>query len=334
MKSTRVHSPAAHLGDETISYGAKLPGRKIAPIRMLCKRISRQRTMFIVAVLGLAWFLLFSYFPMWGALISFKRYDFTLGILGSPWIGFDHFREFFQDADFLNILRNTIAISLLKLVFAFPAPIILAVLLNEVVHSGYKRFVQTVSSLPHFISWVVVSGLFYQLLSPSTGPIIPFLSRLGLTKPDLLILGEAKYFWAVAVVSDIWKEIGWIAVIYLAAITAIDPTLYEAATIDGAGRFRQMRSITLPSIASTIIVLLILTVANILQANFDQIWLLRNNSVVERAEIIDTYVFVQGIQLGRYDFAAAVGLFKSAINVMLLAGANTISRRMVGSSIY
>ncbi len=300
----------------------------------LGKRFRAQRSLFFIAVVGTLWFVLFGYYPMWGSIIAFKNFDFALGIIGSPWAGLDHFREFFRDSDFWIIMRNTLCISLLKLAFAFPAPIILALLLNELTSTGYKKLVQTVTYLPHFVSWVIVAGLCYQLLSPSLGPVIPFLAKLGLVDPNLLILVEPRYFWGVAVVTDIWKEVGWNAVIYLAAITAVDPTLFEAAKIDGAGRWRQVWSITLPCIVPTVVVMLTLTIGNLFQANFDQIWLLRNDAIVPTAEVIDTHVFVQGIRLGRYDYATAVGLFKSFVSVALLVGANSVSRRLVRASIW
>ena len=297
-------------------------------------RLYEQRFLLLVAIPGLAWFLVFNYYPMWGSIIAFKNFDFRLGILRSPWIGFDHFAEFLKDPDFGAIMRNTLGISALKLVFGFPAPILLALLLNELRLGVFKKTVQTITYLPHFVSWVIITGVCSQLLSPSSGPGIPLLAKLGLASPDLLIMGEPKLFWGLAVVTEVWKEIGWNAIFYLAAITAIDPTLYEAALVDGAGKLRQVISITLPSIAPTIFILLILTIANLLSTNFDQLWLMRNNAVVPTSEVIDTHVFVQGLQLGRYDYATAVGLFRSLVNLIMLVVANRLSRRMTGTAIY
>ena len=293
-------------------------------------KIAGQRQLLVVAALGTIWFLVFCYYPMWGSVIAFKKFDFASGIWGSPWVGFDHLVEFVQDPDFLNILRNTIGISVLKLVFGFPAPILLALLLNELGSTTFKRWVQTFSYLPHFVSWVIISGVCFELLSPTSGPVIPLLAQWGWVDPNLVILGEPDLFWGLAVVTEVWKEIGWNAIIYLAAITSIDPGLYEAAKVDGAGKFRQVFAITLPSIAPTIFIMLTITIAYLLTTNFDQLWLLRNSAVVPASEVIDT----QGIQVGRYDYATAVGLFRSVVSLVLLIAANRLSKRITGTSLY
>ena len=302
--------------------------------RTLVARVLRQRYLLLVAIPGVLWFLLFSYYPMWGSIIAFKNFDFGLGILQSPWSGLDHFVEFVRDPDFATIMTNTVAISALKLVFGFPAPILLALLLNELRSAGFKSVTQTVSYLPHFVSWVIVTGVCLQLLSPTNGPIIPLLAKLGVVDPNLLIMGDPNLFWGLAVVTEIWKEIGWNAIIYLAAITAIDPVLYEAAKVDGAGKLRQVFAVTLPSIAPTVFIMLTITIAYLLTTNFDQLWLMRNSAVVPASEVIDTHVFVQGIQLGRYDYATAVGLFRSVVSLGLLVAANQFSRRITGTSLY
>jgi len=282
--------------------------------------------------------IIFSYIPMWGVLTAFQDYSPAKGFFGSEWVGFKHFKMFFNAPEFWQIMRNTIVISMLKLFIAFPAPIVLALMLNEVKNAFFKRFVQTVSYLPHFISWVIVSGFVISLLSVDNGSVNMLLQKLNIIDEPVHWLSIPEYFWSILITSGIWKEIGFGAIVYLAAITGIDPHMYEAASIDGAGRMRQLVSITIPSIAPVIIIFLILQVGQILNAGFEEILLLTNQgqNVVLRpvSETIDTYVYRVGIENYRFSYATAAGLFKGVISVGLLVIANWIARRLGNSSLW
>ena len=278
------------------------------------------------------YFFIFKYIPMYGLTMAFKDYKFGLGILGSPWNGLENFEEIFRFASFTRAMRNTVIISLVKLVAAFPAPIILAIILNEVRHLKFKKIVQTISYLPYFLSWVVLAGVFIQLFSPSTGAVNYILDMLGV-KP-IYFLGENAWFRPTIVLTHVWKEVGWGSIIYLAAITGIDLSLYEAAICDGANRFQRMWHITLPSILPTITVLLILNLGHLLDAGFDQIFNLYNSAVYETADILDTYVYRIGVEDMRYGLATAVGLFKNGIGFFLVVSANYFSKKISDSGIW
>lgn len=277
---------------------------------------------------------LFSYMPMYGVLTAFQDYNLFKGFWGSPWAGTKHFEAFFHSPDFWLIMRNTIVISLLKLCVNFPAPILLALLLNEVRLAVFKRVVQTITYLPHFLSWVVVAGFMGSMLSVDNGSLNMLLQKLNLIDNPVNWLSLPDYFWGIVVGTNLWKEIGFSSIVYLAAIAGIDPHLYESASIDGASRFKQVYLITLPSILPIIIIFLILAIGNILSAGFDDLLLLGTNPIVwEYSEVIDTYVYKAGIQSSRYSYAAAAGLFKAVISVGLLAAANAFARRF-GHSLW
>lgn len=287
---------------------------------------------------GIIFLIVFSYIPMWGIVIAFKEYDFFQGIWGSPWVGTYQFRMFFQSPELALVMRNTIVISLLKLVIIFPAPILLALVLNEVRHNGFKRIVQTVTYLPHFISWVIVSGMVFSLLSVESGSLNILLQKLGVINEPVNWLVMPKYFYTILLSAGVWKEIGFSSIVYLAAISGINPSLYEAAEIDGAGRFRKMFSVTLPCIAPVVIIFFILAIGNLLNAGFEDILTLTNNGrnvlLYPTAEVLDTYVYRVGLSEQRYSFATAVGLLKSLVNVVLLISANTITKRVGGNSLW
>lgn len=276
--------------------------------------------------------LVFSYIPMYGLIMAFQQYSLGDMVGFSKWVGLKNFKDFFNEPDLWLIMRNTFAISLLKLAVGFPFPIILAILLNEVRHDKFKRTIQTISYLPHFISWVVVAGLAFDILSVDGGIINHTLQALGLIKSPILFTGEPGYFWSIVVATDVWKEIGWSAIIYIAAITSIDQELYEAAAIDGAGRFKKIWHITLSGIKPTIVIMLILAVGGILNAGFEQILLLTNNlrntMVYDTSEILDTFVYRQGILQMRFSFATAAGVFKSVLSVFLLTIANKAANKI------
>lgn len=304
----------------------------------MAKRFFQQWDLQIMVIPAIIMVIIFSYFPMWGILTAFQDYSPAKGFFGSDWVGFKHFRMFFNAPEFWQIMRNTIVISLLKLIIAFPAPIILALMLNEVKNAAFKRIVQTVSYLPHFISWVIVSGFVISMLSVDNGSVNLLLEKLNLIEEPVHWLSIPEYFWGILISTGIWKEIGFGAIVYLAAIAGVDPHMYEAASIDGAGRMRKLFSITIPSIAPVIIIFLILAVSQILNAGFEEILLLTNQgqNVVLRpvAETIDTYVYRVGIENYRFSYATAAGLFKGVISVGLLVIANWIARKIGNSSLW
>lgn len=276
---------------------------------------------------GVIWMFIFNYIPIYGILMAFKDYKITGTIAEAPWVGFDHFVEFFADENFSAILINTLGISFLKLLICFPLPIVFAILLNELPFLRFKRFTQTISYLPHFLSWVVLGGILINWLS-DVGLINEILMKFGILKEPIYFLGDAKYFWWVAVFSDLWKELGWSAIIYLAAISGIDPSLYEAATVDGAGRFQKIRFITIPCIRGTVALLFVLTVGYMMNSNFDQIFVLKNPLNELRSNVIDVYVYTMGIRLNRPSYATAIGLFKSVIALILLLSANYMTKKL------
>lgn len=289
------------------------------------KEIWNDRYLYLFVIPGVIWFLIFCYQPMYGLLIAFKDYDIVKGVFNSEWVGLKYFKDFFNDYNFNSIMVNTIAISLLKLVIGFPAPIILALMLNEVRTRAFKRLTQTISYLPFFVSWVVVSGIWYELLTVDQGGIVnTLLMKIGLIHEPIFWFGKPGYFWGLVVASDIWKGIGWGSIIYLAALSGVDAELYEASVVDGANRWRQTWHITLPGIRGAIIILFILSVGSILNAGFDQIYVMQNPAVMERAEIIDTYVMTTGIFKANYSIATAVGLFKSVVGLIMLLLVNMV----------
>ena len=279
--------------------------------------------MFIPVVV---FFAIFCYAPMYGIIIAFKNYKITEGILHSPWVGFQHFEDIFRTFTFVRALKNTIIISLLKLMFGFPVPITLALFLNELRNMKFKRVLQTVSYLPHFLSWVILSGLFIFFLSPTTGPVNYVISLFNIE--PIYFLGDVKWFRFTLVITDIWKEMGWGSVIFLATIAGINPELYEASRCDGASRFQQAFFITLPQLAPTITILLLLNIGKILNVGFDQVFNLYNAAVYETGDIIDTYVYRRGLTQMDYSAATAVGLFKNGIGFILIIIMNSITKRI------
>ncbi|ETT52961.1 ABC transporter permease subunit [Paenibacillus sp. FSL H7-0350] len=306
------------------------------------KRFKKQRVLHLFVGLGMIFLVIFSYTPMFGILMAFKDYSISDGIKGiftSDWVGFRYFDEFVHDYQFGKIVRNTLVLSFLKVIFAFPAPIVLAILLNEVKSMPFKRFVQTISYLPHFISWVVVVGVSYAFLSADMGLVNKALLQAGFIDQPLNILTSPNYFWGLAVGSAVWKEMGWWTIIFLAAITGINPSLYEAAEIDGAGRLARIRHITLPGMKGTIVVVLVLTIGSILGgglvgSNFEQAYLLGNSINNPTSEIVQTYAFKVGLSDGRFSYASAIDLIQSVISVILIFSSNFIAKRVSGSSLF
>lgn len=291
----------------------------------------KNKYLFLLAIPTIICLALFYYLPMYGLIIAFKDYKPFIGILDSKWVGFDQFHRFFTYRFFWRILKNTVLLSVYSLVWGFPAPIILALVLNEVTNTKFKKFVQTISYMPHFYSTVVVVGLLTMFLAPTGGLITRFLALFGVNHNFLV---DSAWFRTLYIASTIWQSTGWGTIIYLAALTNVDPQLYEAATVDGAGRMRCLWNITLPSIAPTIITLLIMNVGSMINVGFERAFLLQNPASYETSEIIATYVYKAGIQQNSFSYGSAVGLFNSAVSLVLIVAANAISRRLSETSLW
>jgi putative aldouronate transport system permease protein len=305
-------------------------------------RLREEKELQIMAWLGVAWMLVFNYAPMYGLLVGFKKNYritdslFSFEFLVSPsadYFGFQHFIAFFNDPEFSDVMLNTLGISVLKLLVGFPLPIIFALFLNELRQARFKRVVQTISYLPHFLSWVVLGGILTTWLSDS-GFINEILISAGILKEGVTFLAYPKYFWGIVVISDVWKELGWSAIIYLAAMAGVDQDIYEAAEIDGAGRFRRMWSITLPCVKGTITVLFILAIGGLLNSNFDQIFVLWNTLNAPRSTVIDIYTYNVAMRSMRFSYATAIGLFKSVIAFVLLFIANKVTKKINDVSLF
>lgn len=305
---------------------------KSRKIHRLKRRWAIEREMWLWAVIPVMWALVFCYAPMYGLVISFTKY--TPGqIIGSgDWVGLKYFRQFFSNPDFPMLLRNTFVISFLNILFGFPAPIILALLLNELRGGPFKKFMQTAYYLPHFISWVVTASLFFSLLS-SEGVVNTILIKLGFIDSGVNYLGKGSYFWTITTVANIWKSMGWSSILYLSAIAGVDEELYQAGAVDGLGRLGMVVHITLPGIMSTIALMFILRFGDILNAGFEQQLLLGTEQTRSYYEVIDTFAYRYGIQLGRYSFGTAVALVKSVCSLMLVFLANTLVRKMTDLSL-
>lgn len=314
----------------------------LAKKKTFMQRLKEEKHLQIMAWLGLIWMLIFNYAPMYGLLIAFKKnYKITTPLfskefLTSAWaqnFGFYHFKKFFEDPEFADIMINTLGISLIKLIVCFPLPIAFAILLNEVRNAHYKKAIQTISYLPHFLSWVVLGGILTTWLD-SSGLFNQVLTGLGILKEPKAYLAMPEYFWTIIIVSDLWKEMGWSAIIYLAAISGIDQEMYEAAEVDGAGRLRKIWSITLPAISGTVMIMFILQVGQLLNSNFDQIFVLWNPLNASRSNVIDLYTFTTGMRGMRFSYATAIGFFKSVVAFILLFIANQVSKRIGETSLF
>lgn len=299
----------------------------------LWSRMWKQKYLQMLALPGVIFMIIFNFLPLYGVTIAFKQYRVTTTIGDAKWVGLKHFQELFATEDFWNIIINTLGISILNLLIAFPIAILFAIMLNELASKKLQKAVQTISYLPHFLSWTILGGLMITWLGES-GLINEILVKIGILDQGVTWLGEPDKFWGLTVISHIWKETGWSAIIYLAAIAGIDQELYEAAKVDGVNQFQKIRYITLPCIAGTIAIMFILAVSGLLNANFDQILILKNPLNAVRAEVFDTYVYRMGIGAGRFSYATAAGLFKSVVSMILLVTANKVSKKATGNSLY
>ncbi len=297
----------------------------------LWKDLRKNYSAYLIILPAVLFYLLFRYKPMYGVIIAFKDFSPGRGILGSPWVGLKHFQAFFNSYYFWRLLRNTLSVSLSSLLWGFPAPIILALLMNEIRRTWFKRVVQTVTYMPHFVSLVVVCSLV-KIFTADTGFVVQLMSLFGFEPVSLL--SKSSYFVPVYVVSGIWKEVGWGTIIYLAALTGIDPSLYEAARIDGANRWKQTLHVTLPSIVGTIIILFIMRMGNIMSVGYEKVILLYNDGILDKADVISTFVYRKGLQDFQWSYSTAVGLFNSFINFTLVFLTNKISKKVSNISLW
>lgn len=297
------------------------------------KTFKNQKVLYMMSVPFVLWVLVFQYLPLWGWTMAFQNYKPGKSFLEQKWVGFEHFVALFQDDRFYLVLRNTLAMSGLGLIAGFVFPVTFALLLNEVRMQVVKRFVQTVSYLPHFVSWVVAAGIVSKMLSTDGGVVNAVLMSLNLIDQPIQFMAKGHMFWGIVTAADVWKETGWNAIIYLAAIAGIGPELYEAARVDGASRLRQIWHITLPGIRPTIIVLLIMSIGHLIGIGFERQFLLGNHLVSDYSEVLDLYSLKYGLEMGRYSFGTAINIFNSVISLMLLFIANGTFKKIANESI-
>lgn len=294
--------------------------------RRLMAKLYEQRFLFLMSLPFLVWLVTFRYIPLWGWTMAFQEYKPYLSFAQQTWVGLAQFRALFHDPQFYLVMRNTLVMSFLSLIFGFTLPIIFALLINEIRVKYFKSFIQTVSYLPHFVSWVIVAGIFSKLLGVGGG-VNQALISLGIIDKPILFLSKGQYFWCVITAIDVWKEIGWNSIIFLAAITAVDEELYDAAEVDGAGRFRRMWHVTLPGISPIIVILLIMSIGNLINIGFEKQYLLGYTGLVrDYSRVLDWYVLDYGINIARYSFGTAAGVFKSVVCIILLLFANRVAK--------
>ncbi len=322
------HENGQRVTTVTLKDGTEYKVREIGTLKYMLKH----KWLYLMLLPGLIYFIMFRYAPMGGLVIAFKNYSPFKGMWASEWVGLKNFVDFFNTPDFLRLLRNTLGISLLQLILFFPAPIILSLFLNEVYHSVYKRVIQTLIYIPHFVSWVIVASLTFQLFNVSDGIINMVIKAL--TGSTVNILSNAGSFWGLIVGQDIWRETGYGTIIFLAALAGVDQEQYEAARIDGANRWELMWHITLPAIKGTVIMMLILRVGGLLNTGYEQIFLMRNDLNISTAEVFDTYIYTRGIKQGAYSFSSAAGMFKSIVGMILVLGSDRVAKAFGESGIY
>ncbi len=301
--------------------------------RISWKEIKRQKFLMVCTLCFVVYGIVFYYLPLGGWIMAFQNYKSRDGFFGSQWVGLDKFKFLFSDATFIRVIRNTLAMGVLNLVTTFVMAIVFAILLNEVRLAMGKKFVQTVSYLPHFLSWIIVTGILHDALS-SSGIINELLVKVGLIDNPINFFAHKGYFWPIVAFANVWKETGWNAIVYLAAITSIDPSLYEAATIDGAGRWAKIKNITLPGIRPTIMILLIMNIGNVLNAGFEVQYLLGNGLVKSVSETIDIYTLTWGVSQNDFSLGTAAGIFKSVVAIILIVAANQFAKKTGDSRLF
>lgn len=302
----------------------------VVPLNRTFKQ--RRPMLYLLMIPGILFFIIYRYIPMFGVLIAFKEYSIAGGILQSPWVGLKYFNMMLSDEYFWRVFKNTLIISSYKLLFGAPVPIILALMLNEVRKTYFKRFIQSVSYIPHFLSWIVIGGIFLQFFYRSGFINTAILEPLFGQRIDFF--GDSRFFRSILVLTDIWKTMGWNSIIYLAAITSINAEMYEASTIDGAGKFQQAFYITLPSIMNIVFIVLILDIGNILNAGFEQVFILYNPIVYNVGDIIDTFVYRVGLEQFNFSYSAAVGLFKGLIGMLMVLLTNRVAKSLGQEGIW
>jgi len=306
---------------------------KASNTKRFFRTMIQQKYLYLMSLPFVIWIIVFSYVPIWGWLMAFQNYKPRNNILNQDWVGFKHFIELFSDERFYLVLRNTLAMSTMGLIVSFTVPVIFALLLNELRQQFFKRTIQTIAYLPHFVSWVVVSGIVTKMLSTDGGAVNDLLMSLHLINEPIQFMAKGEWFWSIVTVADAWKETGWNTIIFLAAMSGIDPELYEASTVDGAGRFKKMWHITLPGIRTTFMVLFILSIGHLISIGFEKQFLLRNPLVNDYAEVLDLYALNYGVNLGRYSYGTAIGIFNSVVSIILVFLANFIYKKVTKESV-
>ncbi|MCU6792229.1 ABC transporter permease subunit [Paenibacillus sp. WQ 127069] len=296
------------------------------------KAILKYKFLYALMLPGIVWYIMYRYLPMFGLIIAFKEYNFALGIWDSPWVGMKYFNYLFSSSEFYTVLQNTVVINMYNLIFGFPAPIILALLLNEFKNMFFKRTIQTVIYFPHFLSWVVFGGIIIQFLSPNEGFVNQIIKYFG--GDPIFFLTQSQYFRSILVVTNILKEAGWGTIIYLAALAGVEQEQYEAATVDGANRWQKLIHITLPGITNVIIIMLILKVGYLLDVGFEQIFIMYNPAVYDVSDVLSTYIYRVGIQDLRFSLTTALGLFQAVIGFILIYGVNSIAKKYSDVSMW
>ncbi|NQX48017.1 sugar ABC transporter permease [Paenibacillus tritici] len=319
MNKAEIHTTAA------------APPSRREPGRRLIRQIARRYDLYLMLLIPITWYLVFHYGPLYGLQIAFKNFNPGKGILGSSWVGFEHFQRFFDSYYFWRLLWNTLSINLFSLLIAFPVPILLALLINEIGSKRYSKLLQNVTYIPHFISVVVIVGILTVLLSPS-GPVNMLIQALGRTPTRFM--ESAAWFKTIFISSNIWQNMGWQSIIYIAALSGINPQLYEAAKMDGASRIRRIWHVSLPGIVPVIVILLILDIGQFMNIGFEKILLMQNNLNLESSDVISTFVYTTGILKGEYSYTAAIGLFNSLINLTLLLLVNRFARKTSDTSLW
>lgn len=315
-----------------MSTGQNIRRPKPSRAVRIVEHLKREWQLYAMLLPTIIWLLLFLYKPMYGLQIAFKDYSIFRGIAGSPWVGFEHFDNLFNNDQFIRAVRNTIIMSVYGLLFGFPVPILLALMFNEVLNQTFKKSAQTIVYLPHFISSVIIAGIVITSFSPSAGIVNTILEWFGMD--SVYFLTKPEWFRPIFIGTGIWQEAGFQSIVYLAAIAGVSPTLYESAVVDGASRWQMMWKITVPSIMATIIIMLIIRIGNILEISFEMIILLYQPATYETADVVNTFIYRQGLQGGQYDFAAAAGLFNAVVAFILVMTANTISKRYSRTSLW
>lgn len=302
--------------------------------RDLRRSIRKYWQLYLILIPVILYYVLFKYNPMLGAQIAFRNFKFSMGIWDSPWVGLKHFDRFFASAQASTIIFNTLYLSFLSLLFSFPLPIVLALIVNEMRGKRAKKTLQTITYAPHFISTIVVIGMLTAMCSPSTGILNKLLMNLGITEDGLYLMGLGRYFRGMYVLSGVWQDCGWNAIIFISALAAIDPSLYEAAKVDGASRFQQLLHVTLPGILPTIIIMLILECGKVMNIGFEKVFAMQTDLNLNVSEVISTYTYKIGLQDLQYDYATAIGLFNSIVSFTMLVIVNGISRRVSDTSLW